>query len=70
MPFGFDLEENVGLDILFKLRGARPAPYDVVIVSIDKDFLLSISTCRLISKNGLVCFTLTSQKIWRVQEPQ
>ena len=37
MPFGFDLEENVGLDILFKLRGARPAPSDVVIVSIDKD---------------------------------
>jgi adenylate cyclase len=37
MPVVFDLEENVGLDILFKLRGARQAPSDVVIVSIDKD---------------------------------
>lgn len=35
MPFGHDLEENVGLDLLFKLRGTRQAPTDVVIVSID-----------------------------------
>jgi len=33
----FEFEENVGLDILFKLRGARQAPSDVIIVSIDKD---------------------------------
>lgn len=37
IPFGFEIEENIGLAILFKLRGARPAPSDVVIVSIDKD---------------------------------
>ncbi len=35
--FGLDLEENIGLDILFKLRGARQAPADVVIISIDKE---------------------------------
>ena len=37
MPVVFELEENVGLDILFKLRGVRQAPSDVTIVSIDKD---------------------------------
>ena len=36
VPWGLELEENVGLDILFKLRGARQAPSDVIIVSIDK----------------------------------
>src|SRR5919204_2194953 len=35
LPFGFELEESVGLDILFKLRGIRQPPSDVVIVSID-----------------------------------
>src|SRR5437764_1274566 len=35
LPFGFELEENVGLDILFKLRGTRQPPSDVVVVSID-----------------------------------
>ena len=34
--FGLDLEENVGLDMLFKLRGAKQAPSDVVIINIDK----------------------------------
>ena len=29
------LEENVGLDWLFRLRGPRPAPPEVVVVSID-----------------------------------
>ncbi len=33
---GFDLEERFGLDWLFLLRGPRPAPSDVVVVSIDK----------------------------------
>jgi adenylate cyclase len=37
IPFGFNLEEQVGLDILFTLRGTRQAPSDVVIVSIEKD---------------------------------
>lgn len=36
LPFIFDLEENLGLELLFKLRGPRQAPSDVVIVSIDK----------------------------------
>ena len=35
VPLGHGLEENVGLDLLFKLRGTRQAPADVVIVSID-----------------------------------
>jgi len=30
------LEENTGLDLLFKLRGTRTPPADVVVVSIDK----------------------------------
>jgi adenylate cyclase len=36
VPFGHDLEENVGLEVLFKLRGTRQAPADVVIVGIDE----------------------------------
>jgi adenylate cyclase len=38
-PFRFVLgvEENTGLGLLFKLRGARPAPSDVVVISIDRE---------------------------------
>jgi adenylate cyclase len=36
-PLSHDLEEDWGLGLLFKLRGARPAPSDVVVVSIDKE---------------------------------
>jgi len=36
-PFFLDLEENVGLGLLFKLRGPRQAPADAVVVSIDKE---------------------------------
>ena len=36
VPFGLDLEEDLALQLLFGLRGARPAPADVVVVSIDK----------------------------------
>jgi adenylate cyclase len=36
-PAGLYLEENFGLDILFRLRGHRPPPPDVVVVSIDKE---------------------------------
>jgi adenylate cyclase len=32
-PFGMALEENIGLHLLFKLRGARRAPADVVVVA-------------------------------------
>jgi adenylate cyclase len=35
LPFGIALEENVGLSALFELRGPRPAPPEVVVVSID-----------------------------------
>jgi adenylate cyclase len=36
LPFWLDLEEQVGLGLLFSLRGSRPAPDDVVVVSIDR----------------------------------
>ncbi|MDH4100930.1 MAG: CHASE2 domain-containing protein, partial [Nitrospirota bacterium] len=36
IPFGLDLEEEAGLALLFKLRGPKSAPSDVVVVSIDK----------------------------------
>jgi len=34
--FALDIEENAGLGLLFKLRGVRPAPSDVVIISIER----------------------------------
>jgi adenylate cyclase len=37
MPVVFEFEENIDLAILFKLRGARQAPSDVIIISVDKD---------------------------------
>jgi adenylate cyclase len=36
VPMGIALEENIGLDALFRLRGARKPPSDVTIVSLDK----------------------------------
>jgi len=36
LPAMHALEENTGLDLLFKLRGTRTPPEDVVVVSIDK----------------------------------
>ena len=36
VPIGFDLEENIGLDLLFRLRGVREPPSDVIIVTLDK----------------------------------
>jgi adenylate cyclase len=35
--FSQDFEENTGLGLLFKLRGVRRPPSDVVVVSIDKE---------------------------------
>ena len=35
-PFGVRLEEETGLSLLFRLRGERTPPSDVVVVSIDK----------------------------------
>jgi adenylate cyclase len=37
LPFGLELEENIGLELLFKLRGVRRPPPEVIIVSIDKE---------------------------------
>ncbi len=37
LPFGHSLDENVGLDLLFKLRGEKQTSPDVAIVSIDKE---------------------------------
>jgi adenylate cyclase len=37
LPLGLDLDETVGLDVLFRLRGERQACPDVVVVSIDKE---------------------------------
>lgn len=36
LPYGYDLEERIGLDLLFKLRGQRQAPSDVVVIAVDK----------------------------------
>lgn len=36
-PFAHDIEEAAGLGLLFKLRGAREAPPNVVVVSIDRE---------------------------------
>ncbi|UCD79561.1 MAG: adenylate/guanylate cyclase domain-containing protein [Desulfobacterales bacterium] len=35
-PFGKELEENAGLHLLFKMRGVRRAPPDVIIITLDK----------------------------------
>jgi adenylate cyclase len=37
LDFAHELEENSGLGLLFKLRGAKPAPPEVVIISIDRE---------------------------------
>lgn len=36
-PVGVGLDENIGLKLLFKLRGTRQPPSDIVIVAIDKE---------------------------------
>ena len=35
-PFALHLEESLGLPLLFKLRGTRPAPSEVCVVAVDK----------------------------------
>jgi adenylate cyclase len=37
LPFGLSLDENMGLGLLFKLRGEKQTSPDVAIVSIDKE---------------------------------
>jgi adenylate cyclase len=36
LPFGTYLEESIGLNLLFQMRGTRGPPSDVVVISIDK----------------------------------
>jgi adenylate cyclase len=36
-PYGFLLEENFGLYVLFHLRGPRPVPPDVVVIALDQE---------------------------------
>ncbi len=35
-PFGKELEENAGLHLLFKMRGVRRAPPEVIVITLDK----------------------------------
>ncbi|MGP0593224.1 hypothetical protein ACTRXD_11915 [Nitrospira sp. T9] len=37
VPLSRSIEEDVGLGLLFKLRGVRPPPTDVVVIRIDHD---------------------------------
>ena len=37
IPFVWEMEEDIGLDLLFRLRGERAVPNNVVIVTLDKD---------------------------------
>ena len=36
MPFGQHLEEDIGLGLLYKLRGTREPPPEVIVISLDK----------------------------------
>ena len=35
-PYGKKIEENAGLHLLFKMRGARQAPSEVIVITLDK----------------------------------
>lgn len=37
LPLGLRFEQNVGLDLLFKIRGKRNPPLNAVVISIDKE---------------------------------
>jgi adenylate cyclase len=45
-PLGLDLEENIGLDLLFSLRGTRQPPPDVIIVSIDQKSATNLNVAQ------------------------
>lgn len=49
-PFGIALEENIGLHLLFKLRGARNAPSDVVVVAMESTSENQLNLQRGITK--------------------
>ena len=37
LPFGLNLEESVGLRLLFKLRGTREVPSEVIVVTVGEN---------------------------------
>ena len=45
-PLGLDLEENIGLDLLFNLRGTNQPPPDVIIVSIDQKSATNLNVAQ------------------------
>ena len=45
-PFSIDLQEHFGLKLLFYLRGARPPPSEVLIVSLDRDSAEALNLSR------------------------
>ena len=47
MALGYELEEDIGLELLFKLRGVREAPPDVILVNLDRE---SVDALQLPSK--------------------
>ena len=52
-PFGMEIEENMGLHLLFKIRGKRRVPPDVIIITLDKASVI-ISICPRLPENGRV----------------
>ena len=36
IPFMCDMEEDMGLNLLFKFRGQRAVPHDIVVVTLDR----------------------------------
>ncbi|MEK7703281.1 MAG: CHASE2 domain-containing protein [Nitrospirota bacterium] len=50
LPFGIEMEERFGLSWLFSLRGKRPAPTEVVIISLDKESIRGLSLPNDLSK--------------------
>ncbi len=45
-PFGFQLEEDLGLDLLFRLRGAKTSPANVVVIGMDSASAKALSLSR------------------------
>ncbi|MCC7202009.1 MAG: CHASE2 domain-containing protein [Nitrospirae bacterium] len=43
IPYGDDLEEGLGLGILFKLRGKVPPPPEVVVIAMDKESAVNLN---------------------------
>lgn len=46
IPFGKEIEENLGLGFLFRLRGKREPPPDLVVIAIDKESIDDLNLPR------------------------